>query len=158
MVTGTASLRADYLKPLLISSSLKGVIEKTASFLLPFAHLYDTIVFRGMSGALVAPGVAIQLNKNLIFVRKEKNHHSTQLVEGYFDVRRYIIVDDFVDTGRTVAKIIQKLKIFQEKARCVGLYLYYNDNYVNMETYRKFDIREDIFNRELVCLGTRLTA
>jgi adenine/guanine phosphoribosyltransferase-like PRPP-binding protein len=83
---------------------------------------YDTIAFRGMSGALVAPPIAGKLKKNLIMVRKDiKNCHSCQLVEGYKKSKNYIIVDDFVESGRTAFDIYYAVKKFSPKSKCLGV-------------------------------------
>ena len=43
----------------------------------------DAIAFRGMSGALVGPMVALELGKEFIMVRKRNaNSHSSYMVEG----------------------------------------------------------------------------
>jgi len=82
---------------------------------------FDSIAFCGNSGALVAPGVALQINKHLILVRKGKSHSNLQ-VEGFLS-RKYIILDDFVFRGITARRIVRKVKNFCG-GECVGLYLY----------------------------------
>jgi orotate phosphoribosyltransferase len=93
--------------------------------------VFDAIAFQGMSGALVAPAVAIELEKPLIMIRKNESCHSAQIVEGAFTVEKYIIIDDFVSTGRTIFEIFKKIKenflIYAksyEKPRCVAIFLY----------------------------------
>ena len=88
-----------------------------------FKKQFDTIAFCGMSGALIAPQIAAHLKKELIMVRKKGDkRHSYHSVEGYADVKKYIIVDDFIDEGKT-AKHIQRM-IFDNvnpDAKCLGL-------------------------------------
>lgn len=64
---------------------------------------YDAIAFRGMSGALIAPIMAALEGKNLLMVRKDtEGSHADEMVEGELDPQRYIIVDDFIHSGRTM--------------------------------------------------------
>ena len=81
---------------------------------------FDTIVFRGFSGAIVGPVVALRLRKPWALVRKPgDSSHSDRYVEG--DVSGdYVIIDDFVSTGDTVKHIISKCP----DGRCVGVYFY----------------------------------
>jgi adenine/guanine phosphoribosyltransferase-like PRPP-binding protein len=83
---------------------------------------FDAVAFRGMSGALIGPPVAVRMNKSMIMVRKDNDRsHSSHLVEGDRSVKRYIILDDFQSTGTTGAVIVRAVKEFQPKARCLGL-------------------------------------
>lgn len=86
------------------------------------SYEFDTIAFRGMSGALCAPTLAMRLKKQLILVRKpEDSTHDRQDVEGFKGAKRYIIVDDFVCTGNTKRAIIKAVKEFTPEASYVGL-------------------------------------
>ncbi len=93
---------------------------------------FDAVAFRGMSGAMFAPTIANRLNKKMILVRKnhdvrnDKNwdnapSHCSQKVCGYINSKRYLIVDDFCETGRTASEIMKEVKKFAPKAKCVGL-------------------------------------
>ncbi len=103
---------------------------------------FDTLVFRGFSGALVGPCVALRLNKKWALVRKPGDStHSCHRIEGYV-FGNYIIIDDFIDTGetvlwitRTVSEVYDTLRQQQEsgmisplngfkKPECVGVALY----------------------------------
>jgi hypothetical protein len=82
-----------------------------------------------MSGALFAPLLAVALKKELVMVRKgadmPKNGHSSYVVEGYADVKRYVIVDDLVSTGTTAKYIHGHIdQDFAAGAKCVGVYCY----------------------------------
>ncbi len=102
--------------------------------------VFDTLVFRGFSGALVGPTVALQLNKAWALVRKPGDTaHSNRRVEG-FAQGKYVIIDDFIDTGETIRSILEAVAesyttpdIFngmspealeQPKPECVGVVLY----------------------------------
>jgi adenine/guanine phosphoribosyltransferase-like PRPP-binding protein len=96
-------------------------------------HLdFDTIAFRGMSGAMVAPSVALALNKTLILCRRpEESSAAVQrfghMVEGSADSRRYVILDSLVDTGDTIKRIMDSVEGFAPGAECAGVYLYADD-------------------------------
>lgn len=81
---------------------------------------FDTIVFRGFSGAVVGPAVALRLRKPWVLVRKVgDSSHSPRAVEGNVS-GSYVIIDDFIDTGETVDKITSTFS----DGLCVGVYLY----------------------------------
>lgn len=86
---------------------------------------FDSIAFRGLSGSLIAPILAYELGKTLLAVRKRKREgHSDRTVEGDYGARRYIIVDDFIQSGKTINTIIEAVHDFTDgEALCVGLYL-----------------------------------
>ena len=97
-------------------------IKRAVKALRKYKNEYDTIAFRGMSGALYAPELATRLKKHLIIVRKNtKDCHSGHIVEGHQTCQNYIIVDDFINTGHTVWKIRQAVKEFAPDAKCIGV-------------------------------------
>lgn len=76
----------------------------------------------------VAFPLAVMLNKPLIHVRKSKGH-SKRMVEGYYGAKTYVIVDDFIESGKTLREIknhiIKAHKNMQMKApRCIAVVLY----------------------------------
>lgn len=82
---------------------------------------FDSLAFRGMSGAIIAAPVAIALGKNLIMVRKpEETTHSDFPVEGNQSSKKYIIIDDFVSSGHTCKAIIEAVHEFAPQAKCLG--------------------------------------
>lgn len=104
---------------------------------------FDAIVFRGMSGALVAPSVADKMKKPLVVCRKSDNHHSSYTVEyteRWFE--NYIVIDDLISSGVTLLTILKMIddewdnrnddeqkwgkgkKIVRPK--CVGIFLYHS--------------------------------
>jgi adenine/guanine phosphoribosyltransferase-like PRPP-binding protein len=102
------------------------VIDYLAGELEPHKDRFDAIAFRGMSGAMVAPAVAIKLGKPFILVRKRGDgSHSEHQVEGAVGCSRYIIVDDLIASGETV-RAIQDDVSRHSKATCVGIALWFN--------------------------------
>lgn len=68
---------------------------------------FDTIVFRGFSGALVGPTVALQMEKQWALVRKPgDNAHSNNSIEGFVK-GKFVILDDFIVTGTTIRAIVE---------------------------------------------------
>jgi adenine/guanine phosphoribosyltransferase-like PRPP-binding protein len=85
-------------------------------------HKFDTIAFSGMSGAILAPAVALKMNKALALVRKmADSSHSKSRVEGNCAVNKYVIIDDFIETGATRDYIQEMMSGFAPKAKCIGL-------------------------------------
>lgn len=105
-----------YLSPYLLANKLRIATKLLRSF------DFDTIAFRGMSGALTAPTLAMRLKKQMILVRKDgDDSHTYDRVEGNRASLRYIIVDDFVSTGKTRNTIIDKVRAFAPNAEFIGL-------------------------------------
>jgi orotate phosphoribosyltransferase-like protein len=115
---------ASHLDPLINVDLLKVTVRNVikAIKLLELENKFDAIAFRGLSGSLIAPVVALKLGKTLLAVRKGEECHSSRQVEGDLGADRYIIIDDFVSSGETVNKIrkaiIRRVKDF--KARCTA--------------------------------------
>jgi orotate phosphoribosyltransferase-like protein len=93
---------------------------------------FDTVVFRGMSGALIAPILAYRLKKYVAVCRKESDGshsgHSGKL-EGNVDIKNFIIIDDFIDMGTTVEIILKTVKDCSPSSKCVGIFLYRSSSY-----------------------------
>ncbi len=71
---------------------------------------FNAIAFRGASGAGVAFPVSAITGIPVIYVRKKNESTHGCGVEGPdTPVRRYIILDDFVDSGKTVKAIIKEI-------------------------------------------------
>ena len=87
--------------------------------------VFDTLAFRGSSGTLIAAPLAVELQKSMILVRRLSDFkdrvHSSHVVEGDQAARTYLIVDDFIFSGRTVACIIDAIKQFAPRASCIGM-------------------------------------
>ena len=73
---------------------------------------FDAIAFTGSSGCAVGFYLAFQHKIPAIYVRKqdEKSHGSAVECNGEkIQVRRYLIVDDFVSSGETIRRIVAKI-------------------------------------------------
>lgn len=115
-------LNTEYLKALDYRSAQK-ILARAEKLLSKIK--FDAIAYTGASGSLIAPALAFRMNRGLILVRKEKNTHSGSKVEGHIDVERYIIVDDFVTSGKTVKRIAREVKAHCYQAKLVGVYEYH---------------------------------
>lgn len=86
---------------------------------------FEAIAFTGYSGALIGPSLADLLRKDLLIVRKKTDkRHSQCEVEGNCFVTKYIFVDDFVDSGDTVRRIMVSIRSRIPEAQCVGMFFY----------------------------------
>lgn len=101
-----------------------GMIKECCEKLKPLD--FDTFVFSGNSGALVAPILAYKMHKELIMVRKPNDDcASRHRVEGFTASKRYVIVDDLVSTGKTMARILKGVQGFASReAELVGVLIY----------------------------------
>jgi adenine/guanine phosphoribosyltransferase-like PRPP-binding protein len=101
-----------YLEDGLEKSSARKVIRGMKNLIVKSNLKFDAIAYTGCSGALVAPTIAYLLNKHLIVVRKNEGAHSFNRVEGYVNKNEpinYIIIDDFIETGKTINTIYEKI-------------------------------------------------
>jgi hypothetical protein len=103
---------------------------------------YDSLVGIGLSGALVVPIIGRALDKHWLVLRKdsESTHASSSLGEGTLG-KRWVFVDDLVDSGETRDNVRQKVdSLLDERAprsrhgiafstEYVGDYLYHARNY-----------------------------
>jgi orotate phosphoribosyltransferase-like protein len=135
------SVTTDYLDDVFNKSLFESGIDLAAARLLKFGlHKFDSIAFSGVSGAAYAFPLAYKLGVNLINIRKEDSAHYPDIFEGYTNSKKYIIVDDFVETGATLARIQEGVKAYYgvSKPRLVGIYLYTsNANEYSLSMFRR---------------------
>lgn len=83
---------------------------------------FHAIAFSGSSGGCVAFHAAIEHNIPLIYVRKPEEKSHGHHVESNFtgNIKKYLIVDDFICSGDTVKRI---LKDVQQYAYTRGAYI-----------------------------------
>jgi adenine/guanine phosphoribosyltransferase-like PRPP-binding protein len=120
-------IHADYLGDLIRTDSLKSSIRKMCEAISRFD--FDAVAFMGISGMLLGPGVAMQMGKTMLVVRKEIGEasnfdsycHSGLWVEGDYGARRYIVVDDLICSGKTFRTIQHRIRAAIPEAKCIGL-------------------------------------
>ena len=83
---------------------------------------FDAIACTGVSGLLFAPSLAEVMGKELIVVRKEQDtkNHSHRDVEGYYETKKYIFVDDQISFGDTFRRVKEQVKNFVKYAHLAG--------------------------------------
>lgn len=102
--------RSGYLHTILNAEGLRLTIPPLQKLIEKHAGEFETIVVRGMSGALVAPILAMNMHKNMVIIRKDKHEgHSGLEVEGPKKIGKFIIIDDLVSTGSTISVILTTL-------------------------------------------------
>jgi len=71
---------------------------------------FDTVVGTGFSGGIVIPALALAMEKKFVLIRKEgdDSHHGGGRLVGELG-QRWLFVDDFVATGRTRTRVIEKI-------------------------------------------------
>lgn len=96
----------------------------------------QAIAFSGSSGAALAFPLALRHELPVIYVRKagEKSHGYDVEFNGEGSGLRYVIVDDFIDTGSTVERIYKKVQQKDKTMVCVGAFLY-DDNVCHSHDY-----------------------
>ena len=106
---------SSYLQPIYDDPvKYKELISKTAARLrrLQKKTPFDAIAFRGTSGAALAYPISARMGIPLICVRKKgDNAHCCSTVEGsgLRDIKRYIIIDDFIFSGNTIDEILSEI-------------------------------------------------
>lgn len=98
---------------------------------------FDTIAVRGLSGLVFGQTLAYAVDKNLLIIRKkDESSHSDYEIEGFTEIKNYIIVDDFINTGRTVGTIAKETKTHVNFLNCgtiipklVGCFLWNTSSY-----------------------------
>jgi len=92
---------------------------------------FDTVAFIGLSGAVVAPIIAYELEKELLMIRKQGGQdksNSGQWIEGHHTAKRVVVVDDLISSGRTMSQVMYALRELQDTTspdiKIVGLLLH----------------------------------
>lgn len=94
---------------------------------------FDTIVCSGVSGIVFAVQLAQRMGRKVAIVRKDGDGtHSTNKIEANCfpnEIGKYIIVDDLIDSGKTIDRIVAAMKKHApRKTKHVATYLYsYNE-------------------------------
>jgi adenine/guanine phosphoribosyltransferase-like PRPP-binding protein len=118
----TRYLSSVYNTPLFIKK-VNQVVRKIKAF--QKRNRIDAIAFTGHSGCAFAYTLSYKLSIPLVCIRKKpEKSHFNGLYEGRLNVRNYIIVDDFIDTGKTIEKIQSHVKIESPEAKLLAIFLY----------------------------------
>lgn len=94
-------------------------------------HRFDALAFSGSSGSAIAFVLSVSMGIPVIYVRKEDEVSHGQEIEcnSSKEIKKYIIVDDFVCSGSTVRHIYDSIEAysgqnFGSTPKCLGIYLY----------------------------------
>lgn len=123
----TANFRTGYMDDAVFD--LQTTLRTAVANLKPHAHKFDTLVGTGFSGGLLIPALALRLRKNFVLIRKETDdsHHGSGRLLGTLGTR-WVFVDDFVSTGKTRQRVIDKILEAsiqeQHQTTLVGNYYY----------------------------------
>ena len=112
-------IAGNYLRKALSVENLMKFTQNIVDALKPYVKCFDSIVFRGVSGALVGPSVAMALNKEMVVIRKKDGSHSYCQAEGFVSTQSYVIVDDLVDSGATLGVIKRTIQEWKESEDAV---------------------------------------
>lgn len=86
---------------------------------------FDAIAIRGVSGMAVGFPISLLLKIPLINVRKPGLSHYLDEVEGTISSKRYLIIDDFIESGNTINHIRKVIRSnLGTKTKAVGIFLY----------------------------------
>jgi len=118
-------IKSMYLGKLFKSEERNKIIDRVSRHINELNLCFDTVVFTGNSGSLIVPEIAIKLNKPFTLVRKEKNSHSCLDIEGYWNFFKYLIIDDCVESGKTIERIVNiENKNMNFTSKLIGIYTY----------------------------------
>lgn len=107
-MTDTMFLSTGYMDTALDPEGLAAVIDRAKKALADVD--FDTMVGTGFSGGVVIPALAMAMGKSFVLVRKEEDtsHHGPGRLLGHLG-RRWIFVDDFISTGKTRQRVLDKV-------------------------------------------------
>ena len=90
---------------------------------------FDAIACRGNSGTLFAGALSLRMGKPIILVRKPTgDSHTSTIVEGCMSALSYVVVDDFVASGKTYRTIREEIANRIRPIECKGIYTYKGDS------------------------------
>lgn len=112
----------------------KATVQESVHGLQSRINSFDAIACSGTSGLLIAPALAAEMDKALIIVRKPRDgSHAVEYVE--FDeskkLKRFIVVDDVYCSGKTFARIYDKVTKAIPSIECFGYYSYETHEFSN---------------------------
>lgn len=127
-----------YLDRQLTGDGLTETVENCVDLLTEKDVRFDTIAVRGMSGILVGAPLAMDLEKDIIIIRKDEDMtHSCSKAEGWGFNQKILIVDDFIESGNTIDHIYETIIETCDSPKIVGILLYADPN--NRKRYKHPD-------------------
>lgn len=132
------NVNTSYLDKVYYPYKFKRTINKASRILSKYIKInkIDAIAFTGTSGAALAYPLSYLLDIHLICVRKSaKDNHHREIIEGCLSAKKYIIVDDFFETGKSINRIISSYAKINKAAKLLGIYLYDSEKHVMYKDY-----------------------
>lgn len=85
------------------------------------------LALTGISGMLIGIPAADACDKQFCIIRKDADlkgeSHAAFLVEGHI-LEKYVIIDDWINTGKTIKRIMKEVENVLPYSECVGIILY----------------------------------
>lgn len=110
---------------------------------------FDTLVGTGFSGGIVIPSLALAMGKKFVLIRKDTDdsHHGKGRLVGELG-ERWIFVDDFISSGATRKRVIEKIANgdgYAHRSTMVGQYMYngYNGDLDDYGVFRAVEEFEE---------------
>lgn len=103
-------------------------------------HSFDAIAFTGSSGAALAYPLSYLLKMPLIHVRKGTSHYGKGKIEGTISSKRYIIIDDFIETGASIRRVINAINSELSSDTKPAAICLYSSSRTNDFTYKTLTI------------------
>ena len=122
-------------------------------------HPFQAIVATGLSGASIAYPLSYLTGIPVFYIRKEgdtTHGAAMELAHQIEGVRGYLIVDDLIESGNTLLRLLQTMHNFdyindrsqRTRLSCVGILLY-NNGYGGKEP-RDYRFQLDGVNHEII--------
>lgn len=118
-----------------------------------FGHV-DAIVGTGVSGILALVPVSIKSGVPFLVIRKKNDSsHTSSRIEPYIstDIRRYVIIDDLIDSGNTINQIIKVMTSRFAQSECVGIVLYQARD--DIDDHHRWDVKSGQYSHFPVRAG-----
>ena len=118
-----------YFQEALVKKDRQTTIQEALRILTPISDTFNAIAFRGVSGAVIAPILAWEMDKCLIPIRKS-GEHAHSYVSAELDAcqgmkeLKVLIVDDFIASGATIRAIVESIGLHRKDAGIAGVYFY----------------------------------
>lgn len=91
---------------------------------------YDTFIGTGLSGSIAAAILGHETGKMFAAVRKPGvEHHSNGELEGRVGAK-WLLIDDFISSGRTARRVFEVVSKRVEETTCVGGWMYDHDEFI----------------------------
>lgn len=114
----TTKIETSYHHKSFDHASRKQAVDQVAAFMQQFPPEVG-IAMTGLSGILVGAIVAHETGRPFVVIRKQGEQSHGKEVEGYV-FKEYVIVDDFIDTGSSMERIMNALS----DRKCLAIFVY----------------------------------